>query len=113
MTSDLVHRRNPLEIRELAAFDKTIEGLDPEDQQRRRRAYLRQAMMEVGQGKKMLSSMGCMMLPFLLIPIFWPFLIFQRRAARRMEQTLDGYVTSACEYWGTTLDEDSYHSRQT
>jgi hypothetical protein len=101
-----------LEIRELAAFDKTIEDLDPQEQQRRRKAYLRQAMMEIDQGKKMFNSMGCAMLPFLVIPIFWPFLIFQRRTANRMQQMMEGYVTSACEYWGITLQEDSYHSGQ-
>ena len=98
-------RENPLEIGRLAAFDADL-GDVPEDERRRKRlAYIEQALMEVGYGRSMVKSFGCLMVPFAIIPIFWPFLAFTYFAMRRSMRMLDGYVAGACRYWDIDPEE--------
>ena len=99
MTYTCVHDRNPLEISELAAFDANIAPLPPEEQSQRRKAYLAQAMLRVGYGKSMMASMGCFFIPFLIIPVFWPFIIVFYLISRKSQRMIDNYVDSACRYW--------------
>ena len=99
MTHTHVHERNPLEISELAAFDDNIASLPLEEQSQRRKAYLSQAMMQVGHGKSMMASMGCFFIPLLIIPIFWPFIIVFYLMYKKSHRMIDDYVESACRYW--------------
>lgn len=108
MSIDHYPRKSPFEISELAAFDKDIE-FDPEDEQRRKRlAYLSQAMTQVGYGKSLFKAMGCVLVPFIIIPLFWPILLFAYFMRKRMMRMLDEQVDDALRYW----DIDRYDLEQ-
>jgi hypothetical protein len=94
------HRNNPLEISELAAFDKNIEHLPDGEQQRRRRAYLRQAIGANRQAMEMVSPGGSGSILLKIIPLFWPILLFKSKARKMLSGHLQTSTTAACEYWG-------------
>lgn len=104
MHSTTIAQRNPLEIAELAAFDSHITDLDPAEQQRRRVVYLQQALTKIGYGRSILKSFGCFLIPLLIIPLFWPFIILFYFIIRHNKSLMDNYVVSACHYWDIPID---------
>ena len=98
-------RKSPLEISELAAFDRNIEG-DSEDEMRRKRiAYIEQALDMVGYGKSMFQAMGCVMIPFMIIPVFWPVLLFMWYMRKRTFGMIDSQIDDALRYWNLDRNE--------
>ncbi len=98
-------RKSPFEISELAEFDRDIEADDEETKRRKRIAYLKQAMSQVESGKKMMGSFGCLLVPFMIIPLFWPFLYFMKKSQRNAMNLLDDQVEGALDYWGVSRRE--------
>ncbi len=94
------HRRNPLEISELAAFDKNIGQMPADEQHRKRRAYLRQAISANRQAMERVSPSGGSSILLKIIPLFWPILLFRNKARKMLSAHLQTSATTACEYWG-------------
>jgi hypothetical protein len=97
------HRRNPLEIKQLAEFDATIANLTQTEQRRRRLIYIRDAAQQARMGKSFLKGFGWFMIPFALIPVFWPFLIFFWFIRKKGSSMIDNQLLNALDYWG--IDE--------
>ncbi len=97
------HLRNPLEIKQLAEFDATIAGLTQTEQRRRRLIYLRDAAQQARMGKSFLKGFGWLLIPFAIIPIFWPFLIFFWFIRKKAGSMIETQLNNALEYWG--IDE--------
>ena len=89
----------PLEIRELAQFDAALGDLPEAEKRRKRIAYLREAFRQAQAGIDMMKKSGCILIPFAIIPIFWPVLWFARAARRKMEEQVQAQVRAALDYW--------------
>ena len=98
-------RPSPLEIKQLAEFDAAL-GETPEDEKRRKRiVYLRDAVRQMQMGASMLKGFGCFVIPFAIIPIFWPFLLFFWFIRKKALGLMGTQLQSALEYWGIQQDE--------
>ena len=97
------HQRNPLDIKQLAEFDATIANLTQTEQRRRRLIYLRDAAQQARVGKSFLKGFGWLMIPFAIIPIFWPFLIFFWFIRKKAGSMMETQLLNALDYWG--IDE--------
>ena len=93
------HRKSPLEISELAEFDKNIEDDTEEIRRCKRIAYLEQALVQAGYGKSLFKVMGCMFIPFAIIPVFWPVLLFAWFISKKSRSMVDSQINSALAYW--------------
>lgn len=99
------HRPSPLEIRQLAEFDATL-GEAPEEEKRRKRiAYLNDAVRQMQMGKSLLKGFGCVVIPFAIIPLFWPILFFVWYLRKKALGMMNSQLQSALEYWGIREDE--------
>jgi hypothetical protein len=103
--SHINYRKNPFEISELAEFDNNIKSYTKSEQLDKRKAYLIQAINKIGYEKKLLNSLGCMMIPFLIIPLFWPVLIFMHYTKRKAIKLINEQIESACLYWNIDKKE--------
>jgi len=91
--------KSPLEISELAEFDSQL-GDIPEDEKRKKRIlYIKDAQSQLNVARDIFKSMGCVMIPFYIIPIFWPFLIFIKLAKKKSTNLFDAQYNRALEYW--------------
>ena len=97
------YQRNPLDIKQLAEFDSTITELTQTEQRRRRLIYLRDAAQQARMGKSFLKGFGWLLIPFAIIPIFWPFLIFFWFIRKKAVSMIEIQLKNALEYWG--IDE--------
>jgi hypothetical protein len=97
------HQRNPLDIKQLAEFDATIAELTQTEQRRRRLIYLRDAAQQARMGKSFLKGFGWLLIPFAIIPIFWPFLIFFWFIRKKAGSMIEKQLLNALDYWG--IDE--------
>jgi hypothetical protein len=111
------HHRNPLEIKQLAEFDASIAHLTQTEQRRRRLIYLRDAAYQARAGKSVLKGYGWLLIPFAIIPIFWPFFIFVWFVRKKVVSNMDSQLENALEYWGIHeveideyVTEDSFDS---
>jgi hypothetical protein len=103
------HRQNPLEIKQLAEFDATIANLTQTEQRRRRLIYLRDAAQQARMGKSFLKGFGWLMIPFAIIPIFWPFLIFFWFIRKKAGSMIEKQLINALDYWGIDeVEVDAY-----
>ncbi len=93
------HRPNPLDTRQLAEFDAAL-GEAPEAEKRRKRVvYLRDAVRQMQMSASLFKSLGCMFIPFAIIPIFWPMLFVMRSVRRKAYGLMSTQLNSALEYW--------------
>ena len=99
------HRPSPLDIKQLAEFDASL-GDTPEEEKRRKRiVYLRDAVRQMQMGASMLKGFGCFIIPFAIIPIFWPFLIFFWFMRKKALGLMGAQLNNAVEYWGIRQEE--------
>ena len=92
-----------MEIKQLAEFDATIANLTQTEQRRRRLIYLRDAAQQARMGKSFLKGFGWLLIPFAIIPIFWPFLIFFWFIRKKAGSMMEKQLINALDYWG--IDE--------
>ncbi len=94
------NRPSPLEIKQLAEFDSDL-GDAPEAEKRRKRiVYMQDAVRQTRAGASMLKGFGCMMIPFAIIPIFWPVLIFFWFMRKKATGLWGAQLKTALDYWG-------------
>lgn len=84
----------------MAAFDATLGDLPEEEKRRRRVIYFRDAVAQIEIGKSVLKGFGCLMIPFFIVPLFWPFIAFFWFMRKKAAATMDQQMRSALEYWG-------------
>jgi hypothetical protein len=105
------HHRNTLDIKRLADFDASIAHLTQTEQRRRRLNYLRDAAYQARMGKSMLKGYGWLLIPFAIIPIFWPFFIFVWFIRKKTHSAMDAQLRNALDYWGIhEVEIDEYVS---
>jgi hypothetical protein len=92
-------RPGPLEIKQLAEFDATLGDLPESDKRQRRIIYLRDANQQIGLQKNVFKGFGCLLLPFAIIPLFWPFLIFFWFMKKKTNTLLSNQLNNALAYW--------------
>jgi hypothetical protein len=96
---------NPLEIKQLAEFDASL-GDDSEGEKRRKRViYLRDAVRQNETAASTFKAFGYLLIPFALIPIFWPFLIFMWFLRKKSTDLIGEHLVTALEYWGIQQSE--------
>jgi hypothetical protein len=107
------HRPSLLEIKQLAEFDASL-GNETEDEKRRKRiAYLKDAANQAKMGASMLKGFGCFVIPFAIIPVFWPFLIFFWFMRKKALGLMDSQLDLALSYWEIRRDEVITEDRST
>ena len=94
-----VHRPSPLEIKQLAEFDAALGDISEAEKKERRIIYLRDAMQQLDIGKSLFKGFGCLLIPFMLIPIFWPFLFFFWFMKKNMTRLMENQLHNALDYW--------------
>jgi hypothetical protein len=94
------NRPSPLEIKQLAEFDATLGDILDTDKKRRRIIYLRDAMQQINIGKTIFKGFGFFLIPFMIIPIFWPFLAFFWFMKKKANSLMDTQLANALDYWG-------------
>lgn len=94
------YQRNPLDIKQLAEFDATIARFTRTEQRRRRLIYLRDAAQQVRMGRTLLKGFGWLLIPFAIIPIFWPFFVFVWILRKKTGSMMETQLKNALEYWG-------------
>ena len=99
------HRPSPLEIKQLAEFDAALGDIPDSEKKRRRIVYLRDAMQQIGVGKSFLKGFGIFMIPFVIIPLFWPFLGFFWFVRKKAATLMDSQLFNALDYWGIEKHE--------
>ena len=99
------YRPSPLEIKQLAEFDATLGDLPDLDKRQRRIIYLRDATQQMGMQKNVFKGFGCLLVPFAIIPIFWPFLIFFWLIKKNANKLVDSQLINALDYWNIQLQE--------
>lgn len=101
------HSQQPslLEIKQLAEFDASLGEASEEEKRRKRVMYLRSAVRQMQLGASLLKGFGCFMIPFAIVPLFWPFLIFFWFVRKKSLGLMGSQLTSALEYWGIRQDE--------
>ena len=103
--------KNPLDKKELAEFDEAISQYSQSEQRRRRLDYLRDAAQEMRSGQSMLKGFGWLLIPFAIIPIFWPFFIFVWFARKKAISMTESQLRNALGYWGIhEVEIDAYVS---
>ena len=103
--AETYHRKSPFEISELAEFDKNIEGGTEEEMTAKRIAYMEQSLVQVGYGRSMFKAFGCLLIPFFIIPIFWPVLLFAYFSHTKVMKMVEAQIDFALDYWGLTRDD--------
>ena len=105
------HRRNSLDKRELAEFDASISHLTQSEQRRRRLTYLRDEAQKIKTGQSMLKGYGWLLIPFAIIPIFWPFFIFVWFIRKKSHSMKETQLKNALDHWGIhEVEIDAYFS---
>ena len=105
------YQRNPLDIKQLAEFDAVVAHLTETEQRRRRLIYLRDAAQQVMMGKSILKGFGWLLIPFAIIPLFWPFFIFVWILRKKAGSMMETQLKNALEYWGIhEVEIDAYVS---
>jgi len=99
------HRPSPLEIKQLAEFDATLGEVPDSDKKRRRIIYLRDAMQQINVGKTLFKGFGLILIPFLIIPIFWPFLAFFWFMRKKATSMMNTQLANALDYWNIDKSE--------
>jgi len=99
------YRPNPLEIKQLAEFDASIENDSEGEKRRKRIIYLRDAVRQNETAISTFKAFGCLLIPFALIPIFWPFLIFIWFMRKKSTDLIGTHLATALEYWGILQSE--------
>ncbi|GEM_PF-3360343 len=99
------HQPSPLDLREMAEFDASIADESEFEQRRRRIIYLRDAIRQQELGSSLLKGFGCMMIPFYVIPLFWPVLIFFHILRKKGVAAMESQLESALQYWGIRREE--------
>jgi hypothetical protein len=99
------YRPSPLDIKQLAEFDATLGALPDLDKRPRRIIYLRDATQQMGMQKNIFKGFGCLLIPFAIIPIFWPFLIFFWFMKKKANTLIDSQLINALDYWNIQLQE--------
>lgn len=92
-------RKSPLEISELAEFDSQLGDIPDDEKRKKRILYIKDAQGQLNVAKDMMKGMGCIMIPFYIIPLFWPFLIFFKLAKKKSANLIDAQLDRALEYW--------------
>jgi len=98
-------RRSPFELSELAAFDKNIEGCSDEERRRKRMAYIEQNLVQLGYGKSIFKGIGCLMIPMLIVPLFWPVAILMWFMKKKAFEVMDTQISAALRYWDIDRSE--------
>ena len=107
------YRPSPLEIKQLAEFDTTLGDLPDSEKKRRQIVYLRDAMQQIGVGKSFLKGFGIILIPFAIIPLFWPFLAFFWFMHKKARTLMDSQLANALDYWGIQkyeIDQNQFQS---
>ena len=105
------YQQNPLDIKQLAEFDEAISQYSQSEQRRRRLIYLRNAAQQLKTGKAVLKGFGWLMIPFAIIPIFWPFFIFFWLIRKKAGSMMSNQLQNALDYWGIhEVEIDAYVS---
>lgn len=95
-------RPSPLDVGEMARFDDTLDECDDAERKRRRIIYLRDAIQKLRTAKSMGKAFTCVLIPFAIIPVFWPFLIFMYVIMKKQGEAIDQQVLTAMQYWDLT-----------
>ncbi|MBN2712543.1 MAG: hypothetical protein JXR97_08960 [Planctomycetes bacterium] len=98
-------QQNPLDIGEMARFDETLDEYEESEKRRKRVIYLKSALQKINAGKSLLKSMGCLIIPFLLVPVFWPVLLILYVVLKSNHKQMRHQFKSALEYWDINISE--------
>ena len=107
------YRPSPLEIKQLAEFDASLGDLPEAEKKKRLIIYLRDATQQINVGKSLLKKLGFVfIIPFVIIPLFWPFLIFFWFMRKKAGALMDNQLANALDYWSIQKHEIEYKSNQ-
>lgn len=103
MRNNINDQNDPFSAERMQAFLTGLAGLGPDEIAKAKALYVKNAISDYRLMKESMSAMGCIHAAFCLIPIFWPFLISQRRMMRAGEQRMRERVQNAMDVWGDDI----------
>jgi len=89
----------------LAEFDASLGDATEDEKRGKRVAYLKDAVNQAQLGASILKGFGCFIIPFAIIPIFWPFLIFFWLMRKKALDLMKSQLDLALSYWEIRRDE--------
>jgi hypothetical protein len=92
----------------LQLFSAALAGLPREEIRKAKVLYVRNAIAEYKAATESMKAFGCAMVLFALIPIFWPFLIAQRRTMNAQRRMLREKLRNVMEVWRDDLQAERF-----
>jgi len=96
-------QNDPFSAERMQGFVAGLAGLGPDEIAKAKALYVKNAISDYRLMKESLAAMGCVQVIFWVIPIFWPFLIAQKRMMRAGEQRMRERVQNALDVWGDDI----------
>ena len=89
-------------------FAAGLAGLSREEVRKAKVLYIRNAITDWRAMKAGMSAFGCIQVFFIIIPIFWPILIVQRRLMQTAERTFREKIENAIDVWKDDLQGERF-----
>ncbi|MHC4561802.1 MAG: hypothetical protein ACYS8X_03405 [Planctomycetota bacterium] len=96
-------QNDPFSAERMQIFLAGLAGSAPEEVAKAKALYVKNAISDYRLMRESMAAMGCVQVVFWVIPIFWPFLIMQRRVMRAGEQRMRERVQNALAVWGDDI----------
>ena len=89
----------------MAKFDDLLDGESPYEIKRKRIIYLKDAAQKMKSGKEMMSKYKYVLIPFAIIPLFWPFLFFAYHLFKKQMKLRESQFLMALQYWKLEISD--------
>jgi hypothetical protein len=103
MRNNMNDQNDPFSAERMQIFLTGLAGLAPDEIAKAKTLYVKNAISDYRLMKENAAAMGCVSVLFWAIPIFWPFLIGQKRMMKAGEQRMRERVQNALDVWGDDI----------
>jgi hypothetical protein len=103
MRHGMDQQRDPLSGESMQVFLAGLAGLAPEEISKAKALYVKNAISEYRAAVESLNAMGCIWVVFYIIPLFWPFIIMQKRTMRAGKRLMRERIENAMDVWGDDI----------
>lgn len=88
----------------LQLFTAALAGLPAAEVRKAKELYIRNAIAEYRAVREQMRSIGCVMVLFMLVPLFWPFLYAMRRSTDAGLRLQQQRIENALLVWREDLE---------
>lgn len=98
--------KDSLSPEKIQLFTAGLSGLAPAEVRKAKSLYLRNALSEFRMAKDQMANFGIVQIFFAIIPLFWPFLIVQRRMMKTGLNLYQERIRNALTVWKEDLGDE-------